>query len=415
MILWWRCPSGQTADARCASLTLAARGLLWTLADFADGTGEVPTGALTLEAVLRGAAPHDGPDARASAWQELADAGLVEVEAGAIYLHLAARDVAATGDTAAMVSSDRGQASQKSASDSARARKKLDAWASRYDLGTPEKRAEWVALAGASRVAEMAPAVLEAWVEAAGRRGGRFGHERSQHRSQHPPSDGSNTGANVGTVDGSNSGSNAPSPSHSPSEEKDTEKEGERAGRDGSNTGANAGANTPARSGANVGTVTGANTLAERIEDALLRRSAGRVDLLSAPASSRQTLRTLLAEMQVDVPLAERMGELAARPQEMWPWLRESSPRVTVAFLVGKVDNNGQRDARPLVELVSRARAELASRAASPSLPAEPARPKAVVVTAEDTAEALRIAAEAKARRTASPTPARTPETSHVA
>ena len=49
---WWRSPSGQLNDPRCAKLSLAARGLLWSLSDVADGRGAVPLGAMTLDEVV---------------------------------------------------------------------------------------------------------------------------------------------------------------------------------------------------------------------------------------------------------------------------------------------------------------------------------------------------------------------------
>lgn len=108
--------------------------------------------------------------------------------------------------------------------------------------------------------------------------------------------------------------------------------------------------------------------------------------------------------MGVDLPLAERMGELAANPAEVWPYLKDTS-RVTLNFLVGKVDNNGVRAAGPLVELVSRARADLAAGtpAPTPEPPARP-RPRAAPMSDADAAESLRIAQEFAARRRATPT-----------
>lgn len=92
-----------------------------------------------------------------------------------------------------------------------------------------------------------------------------------------------------------------------------------------------------------------------------MRASGGTVDLLSAPASVLRDLRTVLAEMGVDARLAAAMGAIARNPATAWPWMRTTPKRVTAQFLLGRVDNSGERDARALSELVAAAREKVAA------------------------------------------------------
>lgn len=353
---WWQCPSGLGSDLRWAGLGLAARGLLATFADAADGHGFVVVGAASLADILRAAAPHDGDEARLAAWGEIARASMA-VHDGDVVRLLLPRDglVTVLGGLPDGAGEDPPEDAPQTAADPRRDRKRLDAWASRYGLDTSEGRAGWVRSAGATRVAGIPASVVAGWVSAAGRKGGRFGHERGANTVPTLADDRSQHGANVGTGSGANSGANGLPPSHSPSE-KNAERDGEKARAHG----ANSGANTSVKDGANVGSAPGANGANEHdldaIEDALVTRSDGKVDLLSAPASVRMTLRRYLTEMNVTLSLARVMGELARHPTKLWPYMHDA--RVTLHFLVGKVDNNGQRDARPLSELVAAARAK---------------------------------------------------------
>lgn len=120
------------------------------------------------------------------------------------------------------------------------------------------------------------------------------------------------------------------------------------------------------------------------MEDALVGASGGRVDLLSAPAHVQRDLHRVLSEMRVTPALARVMGELARDPAAVW---KRATPvrRVTPQFLLGWVENSGERDARALSELVSAAREKVAARAeAARATPAPASAPKERYLTPEE-------------------------------
>lgn len=382
---WWQCPSGLGSDVRWQALSLAARGLLATLADAADGTGEVSIGRVPLAAVMRGMAPGETSEVREALWTELTDAGLVDLDGSVILVTLpggvpVARAEAVRGDDGA----ERVEAAGEPLDDAQGAgpgRRMLQAWSSRYGLKTPEARAAWATGAGASRVAGVDRETLATWIASAGRRGGLFGKDRQPTRrdgGNAPSRDGDNgsgvvtvNGGNVVTVDGDNNGGNAPSPSHSPSERK-TEKQGESARPHGGNTD---GGNVVSVDGGNAHGDNGGNTPKpydrDGVETALVSASGGKVDLMSAPAHLLRDLHRVLGEMRVTPALARVMGELARDPAAMW---KRATPvrRVTLQFLLGWVEGNGERDARALSELVAAAREKVAAGRTLRAVPTSP-------------------------------------------
>lgn len=429
MILWWRCPSGQTSDARCAALELPARGLYWTLSDFADGSGSVPTGNLSLDEALRGAAPHDPPEARQAAWRQLVTAGLVELVDGAIKLHPPTRVGHSATVGASPAEPDPLTEDSPRSSASSTPRDLLDGWATRYKLRTPAQRRAWAGTkdAGMERVAHIPAEIVSEWVEAAGRKGGRFGRERSPYTrgpsranaACAPTSERTQREGDVSSETGANTGANTTLLPHTPSSQKDTEGEGENALESAGGNRANASPLDGAASGANVGTEnrpgTGTTTRAEveLMQQALVRSSGGKLDLISAPATVLRVFWSLLAEMKVDLAIAEVMGELAATPKRVWPYMHNPS-RVTVSFLLGKVDNDGSRAAAPLVELVSQARTLLHERERAAALRATPkasqrpadARHPVSDDQAAESARILREGLKVRAAVSAPPTPA---------
>jgi hypothetical protein len=367
---WWQCPSGLGSDLRWVALSLAARGLLATFADAADGTGEVFVGAIPVAAVVRAAAPGETPEARDALWSELTAAGFLALDGDVVRVRLPGG-----GDRVALVSDDvpaeeAPREAQVEPQGVARGRKHLQAWSSRYGLKTPAQRAAWVAGKGAKRVAGMDPAVVAAWVSGAGRRGGLLGAGRTETT----PGDNTETTPettrdNVVSADGDNT----PSPSHSPSGEKDKEKEGLGARADGDNARRqhrdntpSLGDNAPETTRDNVVSVGGDNTPGaydrDGVETALVGASGGKVDLMSAPAHLLRDLHRVMGEMRVTPALARVMGELARDPAAMW---KRATPvrRVTPQFLLGWVEGNGERDARALSELVAAAREKVLARA----------------------------------------------------
>lgn len=394
---WWQCPSGLGSDARWRALSLAARGLLATLADAADGTGEVIVGRLSLAAVLRGMAPGETSEAREALWSELTAAGFADMDGDVLRVMLpggapVARGEALRGDDGAERVEVAGE-SQDGAQRAGPGPALLRAWSSRYGLKTPEARAAWATGAGASKVARVDRETLAAWIASAGRRGGTFGKGRQPKRGDGgstPPLNGCNgcssdggNGCSATSVDGCSNGCSngcsAPSPSHSPSERK-TEKQGESARPHGGNTDGGNGGNVVTVDGGNTRGDNGGNTPKpydrDSVETALVSASGGKVDLMSAPAHLLRDLHRVMGEMRVTPALARVMGELARDPAVMW---KRATPvrRVTPQFLLGWVEGNGERDARALSELVAAAREKVAAqRAAARATPApKPAEP----------------------------------------
>lgn len=73
---WWKCPSGRASNVRWARLTFAARGMLATIEDAADGSGEVPIDDTFGELVaVLGA--HHGAEVAHGLVQDLVAAGFI--------------------------------------------------------------------------------------------------------------------------------------------------------------------------------------------------------------------------------------------------------------------------------------------------------------------------------------------------
>lgn len=385
---WWQCPSGLGSDARWRALSLAARGLLATLADAADGTGEVIVGRLPLAAVLRGMAPGEASEAREALWSELTAAGLVDLDGPVILVTLpggvpVARAKAVRGDDGAECVEAPG-APQDGVRDGVPGPALLRAWSSRYGLKTSEARAAWASGAGALKVAKVDRDTLATWIASAGRRGGTFGKDRQPKRGDGcstPPGNGCDgcstdggNGCSATTVDSCDDGCNTPSPSHSPSERK-TEKQGESARPHGGNANGSNGGNVTTVDGCSTDGSNGGNTPKpydrDGVETALVSASGGKVDLMSAPAHLLRDLHRVMGEMRVTPALARVMGELARDPAAMW---KRATPvrRVTPQFLLGWVEGNGERDARALSELVAAAREKVSAARTLRAVPTPP-------------------------------------------
>ncbi len=215
---WWQCPSGLGSDVRWRALSLAARGMLATLADAADGTGEVSIGRMPLAAVLRGMAPGEAPEAREALWAELTAAGLVDLDGPVILVTLpggapVARGEALRGDDDAADVEAAGEP-QDGAQGSRDTLAALRAAFSRRGLKTAETRLAWLASdEGAKVVArlEVDPAAARAMAERTGRNPGRFGNGRTHGRTR-------------STVTAERR-SNAPPPPHTPPPEKEKKKQ----------------------------------------------------------------------------------------------------------------------------------------------------------------------------------------------
>ena len=85
---WWKCPSGQACDPRWASLSIAERGLLWSLLDAADGSGEVPVGALSAYQTALAVSGRSDEGLVEAALMELLRLGLVTENDGALVFDL---------------------------------------------------------------------------------------------------------------------------------------------------------------------------------------------------------------------------------------------------------------------------------------------------------------------------------------
>ena len=406
---YWPQTSGLACDPRWARLSGCARGLLASLLDAADGPGEIDLHGMSALDVARAVLPHDDLATVTAALAALQGARFVAVDEDldALCVSLPRPNVAppARAPSAAPTAESR-DADEREHSPQ-RARAALRAHFTNRKLKTSDERTAWLCSAeGAGVLARLGLTADEGaeMASRAGVHGGRFG---SVSRQQAPAASPGSNGSKLATVTVASPVASA-LPSHTlPSErnsERERENEPDATPPDGSKPeGTTAASLPPSRQQAPAASpVDGDNNRsnAERIEEALTKRSSGRIDTLSAPASTRFALRELLREMGVDLALAERMGELAANPGDVWPYLRETS-RVTLTFLVGKVDNNGVRAAGPLVELVSRARADLAARgpSASPEPAARP-RPRTTAPMSDaDAAESLRVAQEFAARR----------------
>lgn len=366
---WWQCPSGLGSDVRWQALSLAARGLLATLADAADGTGEVSIGRVPLAAVMRGMAPGETSEVREALWTELTDAGLVDLDGPVILVTLpggvpVARGEVVRGDDGA----ERVEAAGEPQDGAQGARDTMAALRtafSRRGLKTAETRLAWLATdEGAKVVARLGvdPAAARAMAERTGRNPGRFGNGRTRATvtAERRP--------NACDRDGRTPAERTPSPSHSPSGEKDKEKEGLGAHEPPAEDGRTPVERTDARDGDDGRTRSAvpAERTAERtydrdgVETALVSASGGKVDLMSAPAHLLRDLHRVLGEMRVTPALARVMGELARDPSAMW---KRATPvrRVTPQFLLGWVEGNGERDARALSELVAAAREKVAA------------------------------------------------------
>lgn len=214
---WWQCPSGLGSDVRWRALSLAARGMLATLADAADGTGEVSIGRMPLAAVLRGMAPGEAPEAREALWAELTAAGLVDLDGPVILVTLpggapVARGEALRGDDDAADVEAAGEP-QDGAQGSRDTLAALRAAFSRRGLKTAETRLAWLASdEGAKVVArlEVDPAAARAMAERTGRNPGRFGNGRTHGR----------THGRTRTTVSAERRSNAPPPPHTPPPER---------------------------------------------------------------------------------------------------------------------------------------------------------------------------------------------------
>jgi len=376
---WWQCPSGLGSDVRWQALSLAARGLLATLADAADGTGEVIVGRLSLAAVLRGMAPGETSEAREALWSELTDAGFADMDGDVLRVMLpggapVARGEALRGEDGAerVEAAGEPQDGAQGARDTLAA---LRAAFSRRGLKTAEAKLAWLATdEGAKVVArlEVDPAAARAMAERTGRNPGRFGNGRTHGRTRSTVT--AERRSYAFDRDGRTPVERTPSPSHSPSGEKDKEKEGLGAHETPAEDGRTPVERTDARDGDDGRTRSAVP--AERtydrdgVETALVSASGGKVDLMSAPAHLLRDLHRVMGEMRVTPALARVMGELARDPSAMW---KRATPvrRVTPQFLLGWVEGNGERDARALSELVAAAREKVAAqRAAARATPA---------------------------------------------
>ncbi len=168
---WWRSPSGQLNDPRCAKLSLAARGLLWSLSDVADGRGAVPLGAMTLDEVLLAVSGRDPEEPVRAAWLELHRVRLAYVEGGVIALDLPEPDVSQP-ETFAGPSEVAGEVTTRP--DKAVAVKRLRALLSKLVLKTAEARTAWLESEHGGKALErlgLTPEDGRAVVETTGRRG----------------------------------------------------------------------------------------------------------------------------------------------------------------------------------------------------------------------------------------------------
>ena len=378
---WWQCPSGLGSDVRWRALSLAARGLLATLADAADGTGEVVTGRVPLATVLRGMAPGETAEAREALWSELTAAELVEVDGPVILVTLpcgavVARGEAVRGDDAAerVEAAAEAQGGAQEARDTMAA---LRALFSRRGMKTAEAKLAWLATdEGVATLArlDVDPAAARAMAERTGRNPGRFGDGRTHGRTRATVT--AERRPNACDRDGRTTAERTPSPSHSPSGEKEKEKEGLGAHETPAEDGRTPVERTDARDGddGRTRTTVTAERTAERtydrdgVETALVSASGGKVDLISAPAHMLRDLHRVMGEMRVTPALARVMGELARDPAAVW---KRATPvrRVTPQFLLGWVEGNGERDARALSELVAAAREKVAATRALRAVP----------------------------------------------
>ena len=407
---YWQTPSGLACDPRWPRLSGCARGLLLSLLDAADGPGEIALHGMS-PADVASAVLHGDP-AALEALEALEQLRFVHVDEDldVMAVRLPRPNVAMPPrpSVAAPAGDD-----QEHEHDPQKARATLRAHFANRKLKTVEARSEWLGSEDGARILARLGMTLDEAQTMASRTGTNAGHFGTSVRSQAPVASEPQDGRKLAAAR-SQAPVASPLPSHTlPSEKKGIEREGD--GRkpppqDGrklaADTVASPGRKLAAASPDRDSTDTGAW---DTLQDALVKSSAGKLDLLSAPAMSLRVLRSLLSEMRVDVDLARVMGELAANPPAVWPYMRDPS-RVTVLYLLGKVDNNGAYAAGPLVELVSQARAEIEKRRESAPVPraARASQNTTRPITEAEAQEALRLMRE---RRAALPPPSSTPAT----
>jgi len=219
---WWRSPSGQLNDPRCAKLSLAARGLLWSLSDVADGRGAVPLGAMTLDEVLLAVSGRDPEEPVRAAWLELHRVRLAYVEGGVIALDLPAVDA---GDDGARPLPNTAEESPRPARAAA-----LRAWFSKLRLKTCDARVRWLDSEHGQRAIDRLGLTRDealVMAEGAGQHKGRFGHERpAATRGATVAHSQSNREQPVASAPGATTGATEVSPTP-PSGEIETKKEAE--------------------------------------------------------------------------------------------------------------------------------------------------------------------------------------------
>jgi len=219
---WWRSPSGQLNDPRCAKLSLAARGLLWSLSDVADGRGAVPLGAMTLDEVLLAVSGRDPEEPVRAAWLELHRVRLAYVDGGMIMLDLPAVDA---GEDVVRPLPNTVEESPRPARAAA-----LRAWFSKLRLKTCDDRIRWLdSEHGQKALDRLGLTRGEALVmaEGAGQHKGRFGHERpAATRGATVAHSQSNREQPVASAPGATTGATEVPPAP-PSGDKETKKEAE--------------------------------------------------------------------------------------------------------------------------------------------------------------------------------------------